>query len=178
MSMKPTTFAIRRHFLGACLCAMGLGLLTQPLHATSISVGTTKNVPLALPEPHHIEQKLTEAQVRDIIVEIATRLHWRILCQIMPNEVRMVYLRGDRLEMDVNVRYSAKEFRIEYLGSRGLYEEKLPDGSITLSPKGNHLLADLDRVITRRLTSGLPAPSEFFKEAMDGKKEAGHGKKR
>ena len=102
MSMKPTTFAIRRHFLGACLCAMGLGLLTQPLHATSISVGTTKNVPLALPEPHHIEQKLTEAQVRDIIVEIATRLHWRILCQIMPNEVRMVYLRGDRLEMDVN----------------------------------------------------------------------------
>ncbi len=177
--MKPTTFEIRRRYLGACLCAMGLGVLTQPLplHAASISVGTSKNVPLALPEPHHIEQKLTEAQVREIIVEIASRLHWRILCQIMPNEVRMVYLRGDRLELDVNVRYTASEFRIEYLGSRGLYEEKHPDGSITLSPKGNHLLADLDRVITRRLTSGLPAPSEFFKEAMDGKKEAAHGKK-
>lgn len=171
--MKNARLTERRTLLTAGVSLLGLSALSPATLAAPIVVGASRNVPLEVPAPRKITGHTDEKEVRDAIVEVAERLHWRILCQIMPGEVRMVYLRGDRLEVDVKVTYSANEFAVHYLGSRGLYEEKTEDGKITLQRKGNVLLADLDRVIARRLGAGLPAPSGD-EHGEEGKSDSHH----
>ncbi len=157
--MSETRQNAARRDLLAALLGTALLTLTVPGAAAPIVAGVARNVPLSVPEPRKITGYSDPAEVREAIVEVAERLHWRILCQIQPGSIRMVYLRGDRLELDIDVRYSTTGYEIRYLGSRGLYEEKDEAGHIRLQPKGNVLMADLDRVVGRRLGAGLPAPS-------------------
>ncbi len=156
--MAPYSLVRRRALALLGICAWQV-LSTTTVSAAAISMGATKNVPLNLPKARTIEGHTDEAEVREAIVEVAERLHWRILCQTMPGKIRMVYLRGDRLELDIEITYSTKGYQLHYVGSRGLYEEKDAEGHVLIRQKGNVLLADLDRVIERRLGAGLPAPS-------------------
>lgn len=140
--------------------------------AASLMVGATKNVPLDVPPPRTFKGQFTEDDVLHNIVEIAERLHWRILCQTTPGKIRMVYLRGDRLELDIEVHYTAHSLALQYLGSRGLYEEKHDDGTIWLRHKGNVLMSDLDRVLGRRFGLGLPAPTPGEDDGHDAHDKA------
>ena len=163
MVMRST----RRHALMAFVL-----LTTKASWAASLLVGATKNVPLDVPPPRTIKGQFTEDEVLHSIVEIAERLHWRILCQTTPGRVRMVYLRGDRLELDIEVHYTTHSLEIHYVGSRGLYEERRNDGSIWLRHKGNVLMSDLDRVLGRRFGIGLPAPTPGEDDTYNTHREA------
>ena len=164
-----STFLSRRTLLA--LTTLGALSTLTPRVALALSIGTQKNVPLVQPSTVTFPVQNSLDAVRESLVEVASRLHWRVLCQTQPGHVHLVYLRGDRLELEVDISYTLESFTIHYVGSRGLYEEKTKAGDILLRPKGNTLINDLNRVLTRRMTTGLPAPTpgEHEEKKDDGK---------
>lgn len=167
-----STFLSRRTLLA--LTTLGALSTLTPRAALALSIGTQKNVPLFQPSTVTFPAQKSLDAVRETLVEVASRLHWRVLCQTQPGHVHLVYLRGDRLELEVDITYTLESFTIHYVGSRGLYEEKTESGDILLRPKGNTLINDLNRVLTRRMTTGLPAPTPGDNEEKKDEGKSGN----
>ena len=72
-----STFLSRRTLLA--LTTLGALSTLTPRAALALSIGTQKNVPLVQPSTVTFPAQKSLDAVRETLVEVASRLHWRVL---------------------------------------------------------------------------------------------------
>ena len=131
-------------------------LVAASLAAALLLSGCGTTTPLKNPEPTTITVEATPANVRDAIIDSAYSRNWRIVNQ-RSGEVQLAYPSGAKaqhFEAIVKVTYSADQYAISYMSSRGL-DERIGCGShedvTCLHRNVNRWMNNLNKDILSRL---------------------------
>lgn len=132
------------------------GLVAAGLAAALFLTGCGTTTPLRNPEPTMITVQATPANVRDAIIESAYARKWRIVNQ-RSGEIQLAYpdnAKSLQFEALVKVTYSADQYAISYISSRGL-DERIGCGShegvTCLHRNVNRWMNNLNKDIITRL---------------------------
>lgn len=128
---------MKKRLLTATLVALS-GVAAMPALAAEMQVLPPKNLTCSLP--------LEKARL--VVMDSALRFNWQVV-EDKNGSMKLRYSKGYKFSVDIEVAYTQKSFRINYLESYGLGYEKHGDKA-EIHRNYNRWIRNLDKEITLR----------------------------
>ena len=128
---------------------MKKGLLTATLVAISGFVAVPAlAADLQVLPPKNLACSLSLDKMRLVVMDSAMRFNWQVMDD-KKGKMKLRYSKGYKFSADIEVAYTEKNFRINYLESYGLGYEKRGDKAV-IHRNYNRWIRNLDKEITLR----------------------------
>lgn len=144
-------------------------LLGLALASALILAGCGATVPVRTMSQGYVTEGTPVATVHDAVLRAAELRYWRVVSDD-PGVVTLAYPSGPKaqhFEAIVRVNYDARNFRVEYVSSRGLNEERgcgKNENAVCAHRNVNNWMINLDKDIRRFLVlqprTGTTAPAQ------------------